>query len=113
MNGWSSYRAKPEAQARVIQVWNEYRHAHGDDVLIVTRRNADAAALNRAARAVLRAEGRLIGPDLSLATVDREGKIAPIELAQGDRIRFGENLPQLRIRNGTRGTIEHIAIRPR
>jgi conjugative relaxase-like TrwC/TraI family protein len=97
-----------EAQARVIEVWNEYRRGHGDDVLIVTRRNADAAALNRAARAVLRAEGRLIGPDLSLATVDREGKIAQIELAQGDRIRFSENLPQLRIRNGTRGTIEHI-----
>jgi hypothetical protein len=97
-----------EAQARVIQVWNEYRRGHGDDVLIVTRRNADAAALNRAARTILRAEGHLIGPDLSLATVDREGKIAQIELAQGDRIRFGENLPQLRIRNGTRGMIEHI-----
>lgn len=97
-----------EAQARVIQVWNEYRHAHGDDVLIVTRRNVDAAALNRAARAVLRAEGRLTGPNLSLATVDREGKIAPIELAQGDRIRFGENLSQFGIRNGTRGTIEQI-----
>ncbi len=34
--------------------------------------------------------------------------IGPIELAQGDRIRFGENLPQLQIRNGTRGTIERI-----
>lgn len=101
---------EPEARARVIQAWNEYRHAHGDDVLIITRRNADAGALNRAARAVLRAEGRLIGPDLSLATVDREGKIAPIELAQGDRIRFGENLSQLRIRNGTRGTIEQSAL---
>lgn len=97
-----------EAQARVIQVWNEYRRGHGDDVLIVTRRNADAAALNRAARIVLRTEGRLIGADLSLPTVDREGKIVTIELAQGDRIRFGENLPKLRIRNGTRGTIEHI-----
>lgn len=97
-----------EAQARVIQAWNEYRRGHGDDVLIVTRRNADAAALNRAARVVLRTEGRLIGADLSLPTVDREGKIVTIDLAQGDRIRFGENLPQLRIRNGTRGTIEHI-----
>ncbi len=97
-----------EAQARVIQVWNEYRRGHGDDVLIVTRRNADATALNRAARAVLRTEGRLIGPDLSLTTLDREGKIAPIKLTQGDRIRFGENLPRLLIRNGTRGTIENI-----
>jgi conjugative relaxase-like TrwC/TraI family protein len=98
-----------EALARVIQVWNEYRRGHGDDVLIITRRNADAAALNRAARIVLRTEGRLIGADMSLQAVDREGKIVTIELAQGDRIRFGENLPKLRIRNGTRGTIEHIA----
>jgi hypothetical protein len=70
------------AQAGVIQVWNEYRAAHGDDVLIATRRNADAAALNKGARLVLRAEGRLTGPNVSLA--------GPIELAQGDRIRFGE-----------------------
>ncbi len=96
------------AQARVIQVWNEYRAAHGDDVLIVTRRNADAAALNKTARLVLRAEGRLTGPNRSLTAVGRDKKIGPIELAQGDRIRFGENLPQLQIRNGTRGTIERI-----
>jgi hypothetical protein len=98
------------AQARVIQVWNEYRAAHGNDVLIVTRRNADAAALNKAARLVLRAEGRLTGPDLCLAAVGRDKKISPIELAQGDYVRFGENLPQLQIRNGTRGSIERIGL---
>ena len=97
-----------EAQACVIQAWNDYRPAHGDDVLIVTRRNVDAAALNKAARSVLRTEGRLLGRDLSLPAVGRDRKIGAIELAQGDRIRFGENLPQFRIRNGTRGTIEHI-----
>jgi len=98
------------AQARVIQIWSDYRAAHGDDVLIITRRNADAATLNKAARLVLRAEGRLIGPNLSLTAVGRDKKIGPIELAQGDRIRFGENLPQFRIRNGTRGTIERIEL---
>jgi conjugative relaxase-like TrwC/TraI family protein len=98
------------AQARVVQVWSEYRVAHGDDVLIVTRRNADALALNRAARIVLRAEGRLTGPNVSLPAVGRDKKVGPIELAQGDRIRFGENLPQLQVRNGTRGTIERIEL---
>jgi ATP-dependent exoDNAse (exonuclease V) alpha subunit len=96
-----------EARARVVQVWNDYRHMHGDDVLIIIRRNADAAALNQAARVVLRAEGRLRGPYLSLG---RDKKIGPIEFAQGDRIRFGENLPQFPIRNGTRGTIERIGL---
>lgn len=97
-----------EAQARVVQVWNEYRAVHGDDVLIVTRRNSDAAILNSAARAALRAEDQLRGPDLSLPAVGRDKTIGVIELAQGDRIRFGENLPHFRIRNGTRGTIERI-----
>lgn len=97
-----------EAQARVIQAWNEFRHAHGEDVLIVTRRNVDAVMLNKAARSVLRSEDRLLGPDLSLPAVGRDRKIGQIELAQGDRIRFGENLPQFRIRNGTRGAVERI-----
>lgn len=97
-----------EAQARVIDIWNAYRHAYGDDVLIITRRNSDAAALNKAARAVLRSEGGLMGQDISLLAVGRDKKIGPIELAQGDRIRFSENLPQFRIRNGTRGVIDHI-----
>ncbi|RQH06874.1 MobF family relaxase [Bradyrhizobium sp. RP6] len=97
-----------EAQARVIKIWNGCRLAHGDDVLIITRRNSDAAALNKAARAVLRAEGRLVGQDMSLAAVGRDKRIGPIELAEGDRIRFGENLPQFLIRNGTRGTIERL-----
>ncbi|MBW5435326.1 AAA family ATPase [Bradyrhizobium canariense] len=98
-----------KAQARVIETWNNYRQAHGDDVLIITRRNSDAAALNRAARAVLRSEGRLVGEDLSLLAVGRDKKIGTIELAQGDLIRFSENLPRFRIRNGTRGTIERLA----
>jgi len=99
-----------EAQARVIEIWKNYRHAHGNDVLIITRRNSDALALNKAARAVLRAEGHVVGQELSLVAVGRDKKIGPIELAQGDRIRFGENLPQFRIRNGTRATIELLEL---
>lgn len=57
---------------------------------------------------MLRSEDRLLGPDLTLPAVGRDRKIGQIELARGDRIRFGENLPQFRIRNGTRGTIDRI-----
>jgi hypothetical protein len=74
--------SEAEAQARVVEIWNGYRHAHGDDVLIVTRRNSDAASLNKAARAVLRAEGHLAGQDLSLMAVGRDKKIGPIDLAR-------------------------------
>ncbi|MEY9120498.1 hypothetical protein [Bradyrhizobium yuanmingense] len=98
---------QPLAAARAIEMWNSYRHVHGDDVLIVTRRNSDAAALNRAARAV-RSEGRLLGEEFSLLAIGRDKKIGTIELAQGDLIRFSDNLPQFRIRNGTRGRIERL-----
>ncbi|MBX9752001.1 MAG: relaxase domain-containing protein [Roseococcus sp.] len=96
------------AQARVIAAWTGQRASYGDDVLIVTRRNADAAALNAQARAVLRAEGQL-GPDLITATArDREDRLVPLALALGDHLRFGESLPHLGLRNGTRARVEAL-----
>ncbi|KPF67278.1 conjugal transfer protein [Bosea sp. AAP35] len=96
------------AQDRVIARWQEQRSLHGDDVIIVTARNADASSLNRKARRALRSEGKL-GPDLvELPTIDRSGKAAKLALAVGDRIRFGETLPQHGIRNGHQATIESV-----
>jgi hypothetical protein len=97
------------AQARAIAVWSEARARHGVDTLIVTRRNADAAALNLRARAALRAEG-LLGPDLvTLPARDRSDKPVGLNLAVGDNLRFGESLTHLGIRNGNRARIEAIA----
>src|ERR1019366_5626142 len=45
------------AQARKIEAWRDLRQAYGDDVLVVTRRNRDAVALNLLARSILRNEG--------------------------------------------------------
>ncbi|MGU3422328.1 MobF family relaxase [Methylobacterium sp. D54C] len=100
------------AQTRVIAAWTEQRARYGDDVLIVTRRNADATALNARARAALRAEGRL-GPDLiTPSSRDREDRLVPLALALGDHLRFGESLPHLGLRNGTRARVEAIAAEP-
>ncbi len=100
------------AQTRVIAAWTEQRARYGDDVLIVTRRNADAAALNARARAALRAEGQL-GPDLITPPArDREDRLVPLALALGDHLRFGESLPHLGLRNGTRARIEAITAEP-
>ncbi|MGX9984666.1 MobF family relaxase [Methylobacterium fujisawaense] len=100
------------AQARVIAAWSEQRAANGEDVLIVTRRNADAAALNARVRAVLRAEGRL-GPDLlTLPARDRADKLVPLALAVGDTLRFGESLSHLGLRNGNRARVEAITAEP-
>ncbi len=96
------------AQDRVIALWREQRARHGDDVLIVTSRNADAAVLNLKARQVLRNENKL-GPDLvELRALDRSEKSVPLPLAVGDRLRFGETLAQHGIRNGHQAAVEAI-----
>lgn len=97
------------AMERVLDQWQKLRTQHGDDVLIITRRNADASTLNRSARAILRQEGKLSGDDVVLPAVDREKKVTMLSLAVGDRVRFGETLPDLQIWNGTRGTL--LAVR--
>jgi conjugative relaxase-like TrwC/TraI family protein len=99
------------AQARTIKAWRDLRQSYGDDVLVVTRRNCDAVALNLLAREVLRSEGIIRGSDIQLLAVDRDGDKAVLPLAIGDRIRFGETLHQYKIRNGTRGRIEGYAKR--
>ncbi len=96
------------AMGRAVERWRELRAEHGDDVLLITRRNADATRLNAAVREVLRAEGRLNGDDVALPSTDREGNVVPLPLAPGDLLRFGDTLPELRIRNGTRGTVEAV-----
>ncbi len=100
------------AQARVIALWSEQRAAHDGDALIVTRRNADAAALNARARAVLRAEGHL-GPDVvALPSRNRADEVVPLSLGLGDILRFGESLSHLGLRNGNRARVEAIVNDP-
>ena len=96
-------------QTRALALWSEARTRYGsEEVLMVTRRNRDAAELNRGARVLLRAEGALTGPDVEVVARDRENRPRTLELAAGDRVRFGESLSQHGIRNGTRATVEAI-----
>ncbi|MGO3928173.1 MobF family relaxase [Rhodopseudomonas pseudopalustris] len=94
------------ARDRTIEAWTELRQKYGSDVLIITRRNSDAKQLNSAARTKLLSEGVLQGPEFTLRAVDRDKKVVSIDLAVGDQLRFGENLEQYNIRNGTRGRVE-------
>jgi len=97
-----------KAQDRVISIWKEQRALHGEDVLIITRRNTDGAALNRAAREVRKEEGLIRGEEFELPALDREDKRGSLKLARGDQIRFGETLSKLSIRNGNRAVVENI-----
>ncbi|RYB01652.1 MobF family relaxase [Lichenibacterium ramalinae] len=97
------------ARERVIALWTEARVRHGDDgVIIATRENRDATALNAGARVVLRQEGKLGAADRMVQVRDRDDKPRDLALAIGDRLRFGETLSQHGIRNGTRGTVTAI-----
>ena len=62
--------------------WQDLRQTHGDDVIVVTRRNRDAVSLNLAAREVLREEGLIQGKDVSLTAVDRDSDLAQLPIAQ-------------------------------
>lgn len=93
---------------RAIEAWSTLQDRHGDDVGIITRRNVDATTLNSQARKVLKDKKVLKGVEVRLPSVDRRGKATEIDLAVGDRIRFGAGLPDLGVRNGTRGEITAI-----
>ena len=99
------------AQERVIALWSEARARHGDnEVIIATRENRDAMALNAAARSVLRQEGKLGTDEVVVKVRDRDDKPRDLALSIRDRVRFGETLAQHGIRNGTRAVLEAAAV---
>ncbi len=95
-------------RSAVIAKWTAARQLHGDDVLIITRRNIDAIALNAQARLTLRLEGATAEDEVALPSIGRDDKARELALAVGDQIRFGETLPAYRIRNGTRAVVEEV-----
>ena len=99
-----------EAMKTALETWSRLRAVHGEDVLIITRRNDDAARLNALVRTRLWAEQRLSGAEIVVPSINREKEKVPLNLAAGDLIRFSDTNPRLGIRNGNLGTIE--AIRP-
>jgi conjugative relaxase-like TrwC/TraI family protein len=100
------------ALSKTIQLWSELRSHNGEDVLIATRRNRDAAALNARAREVLRTERHLTGPDVEAPAMDRENKRVSLALSVGDYVRFGETLSEHAIRNGNRARVAAIDCNP-
>src|SRR6266545_2243808 len=78
--------------------WQAARRDLAGSVMIAHRRR-DVAELNAVARALLEAEGRLGRERL---------EVAGREFRAGDRIVCLRNSDALGVRNGTRGTIEHV-----
>ena len=88
-----------DGRAAMVADWWDAHH-RGDDALMIAHRRRDVAALNDAAREVLRAAGS-IGDD-ELVTAQRA-------FAVGDRVIAGRNDPRLGVVNGQAATLTAIA----
>jgi hypothetical protein len=90
-----------DARRTLIKRWDRDRAADfGASRIILTHTRDEVQALNTAARDRLRIAGAL-GEDVTIATVHGER-----QFASGDRIMFLRNERDLRVKNGTLGTVE-------
>ena len=96
------------ARMATVEKWSELRHRLGDDVLIVTRRNVDAIAINSQARLALRQEGKIAPDEILLPSIGRDDKKRDLAISVGDKIRFGEAIPKHGVRNGTVALVHTI-----
>lgn len=97
----------------VVAQWQAARTADpARQPLLIARTNADVGAISRAVREVLRAEGRISGPDVAFATATPSGQRSAIALATGDKVRFLTRNDPLGVINGSTATILGVTRRP-
>ena len=94
------HATKPDAVEAMLDMWLANRERVSQ--LMLTATNADAALINRQARARLHAMTAL-GPEVVLETTD-----GPQPFAVGDRVVFRRNDKALGVKNGTVGTLTEI-----
>jgi len=95
--------SREEARTKLIEDWTASRTANPNEKHIMFGfLRADVSSLNEQARAIYRAEGRL-GTDETIKTATGRK-----EFARGDRFYFLETNRDMKVKNGTVGTIEAI-----
>ena len=87
----------------IVSRWIAAR-AEGEGTVMLASRNQDVANLNRSARSVIAASGRLTGPELSVRGLNYQC---------GDEVMTLRNNSRLGVRNGTRGVIDSVDIEHR
>ncbi|RVJ42885.1 Ti-type conjugative transfer relaxase TraA [Sinorhizobium meliloti] len=100
--------SQDEARAEIVRDYLADREQRPDGTRVaMAHRRADVRALNAAIRSELQSRGQLAqGKDageLAFSTNDGQRSFAP-----GDRIVFLENSPDLGVKNGMLGTVEHV-----
>jgi hypothetical protein len=96
-------------QDQLIEAWHAFEQAHPDKAsLVLAHRNEDVRALSSRIREIRKAEGKVTGPDHTLACAHGDNTF-DLTLAAGDRIRFTKNDEKgVGVINGTIGTIKSI-----
>ncbi|MGK9286651.1 Ti-type conjugative transfer relaxase TraA [Sinorhizobium meliloti] len=100
--------SQDEARSEIVRDYLADREQRPDGTRVaMAHRRADVRALNAAVRSELQNRGQLAqGKDageLAFSTNDGQRSFAP-----GDRIVFLENSPDLGVKNGMLGTVEHV-----
>ena len=93
----------------VVEAWKAGRAADPTKApLLLARTNRQVGAICDRVRAVMRAEGRLTGEDVSIATTTPSGQSTQISLAKGDAIRFLVRNDAIGVINGTEATVVSV-----
>lgn len=96
---------REEAREKLVAMWAHDREERPDRTsIILTHTRAEVAELNGLAREAMRSSGALSGDDVALTT--ERGERA---FAVGDRVLFLRNDRDLRIKNGSIGTVREVA----
>lgn len=100
------------AIAQAVDRWAELTESAGiDQVLTLANTRAEVGALNEAARARMRADGRL-GEDYTIRRRSAQGKsLGRLDIAEGDRIIFkknNKNLGGVGVKNGELASIVKV-----
>jgi Ti-type conjugative transfer relaxase TraA len=92
-----------EARAKLLAAWaTDRRERPADSQLILAYTRDDVRALNRAARELLQAEGKLGAAETIVTTRGAR------EMAAGERVMILKNDKTLGVKNGSIGTLERI-----
>lgn len=102
-------KGQEDALKNAVEKWKQQRRQYpSQSVVVLAKSNAEVRHLNERMREVMRAEGKVTGPDVSIKTLDRSRKQILLPLAKGDKIEFLARNDLIGVINGTQATITKI-----
>jgi conjugative relaxase-like TrwC/TraI family protein len=104
-------RYRPQVLRELVSDYLSDPHA-ARDKLVIAGTNAQCDALTAAIRAELKQRGQLAGGQMVCVRGKRQRETQTIEVAPGDRVRFGRRDTRLGVANNTGGIVESVVPSP-